>query len=213
MANSEQVSALFDRSQRSGVLLGAPPSALVIGAQHLKVEEEQEGGFVLRTTWYKYCLLFRVMDPLGMRSTEWFAMRLESDSRVGWNSWLLNHPIHHFQLGFCEELRLLSSRGRSLVAFIDAALRWFAPSAWAEMYPSLYLHLTDATGRFSSLTQVPAGADVQMRQSSASDLRDILRQARADRIDWYRDVEQWREDVDPRSECAPELFDVFAGES
>lgn len=210
MATSEQVKDLFERSNRQGVLLGKPPSVLALGIQRFAIEE-QDGSFLLRTSWYKHCLMVRVLSEPGGEPT-WFAMRLESDSHIGQNSWLLNHPIHHVQLGLCDELRIMSTRGRSLLSFVDAALRFFAVEVWSELYPSLYLHLSDSTGRFSAFTQSPEGSAVKLTTPHADAVKSILRQGRADKVDWFLELEQWREDVDDRSECAPELFDVFAGE-
>jgi hypothetical protein len=39
-----------------------------------------------------------------------------------------------------------------------------------------------------------------------------MREGRAARTDWHLNLNQWREDVDDRSRCAPELFDIFAEE-
>ncbi len=211
MATSGEVEELFDRSYRSGVLIGEPPAVLVLGVQRLGLDQDQDENFVLRTTWYKYCLVVRGTASSAGTPT-WFALRQESDSRIGQNSWLLNHPIHHVQLGLCDELRILSPRGRSLISFVDAALRSFAEDAWSEMYPSLRLELADASGRFAPFTQPSRGADVQITASHADAVRTILRQGRADRLDWYLELEQWRKDVDSRSVCAPEMFDIFAEE-
>jgi hypothetical protein len=209
MATSAEVEALFERSRRHGVLLGEPPVALVLGIQKLAIDEEKGLGFALRTTWYKYCLLVRDLAAADTGAPPWFALRLESDGRIGWNSWLLNHPVHHFQLGLCENLRMPSPNGRSLVSFVDAALRSFTADVWSEMYPSLHLHLSDASGRFAAFTQRSAGVDAEIRAAHADDLREALRQGRADGMDWHEELEQWRDDVDDRSECAPELFDVL----
>lgn len=211
MVTSEEVEALFKRSRRSGVMIGEPPTALVLGIQQLGVKQGEDGDFLLRTTWYRYYLLIRSI-PAQTRSPTWFALRLENDSRIGQNSWLLNHPIHHIQLGLCDDLRLLSSRGRSLLSFVDAALRGFAEDAWSDMYPALHLELSEPEGRFAPFTRSPEGADVHLAATHADEVKKILRQGRAEKLDWSLELDQWRNDVSARSICAPEMFDVFAGE-
>jgi hypothetical protein len=165
MATSDEVEALFERSSRDGVLVGKPPNALVLGVQKLGIEQDQDGGFALRTTWYKYCLIVRLFGAADAGDPAWLAIRLESDARIGWNS---------------------------------------------EMYPSLYLHLSDETGCFAPLTQVPGGADVELRTAHADAVKTVLLQGREAKADWHLELERWRKDVDARSECAPELFDLFA---
>ncbi len=213
MATSTQVNELFERALRDGVLIGQPPKVLVLGIQKLAMEQDSaSGSFVLRTSWYKYCLVVRSAEIAGLDAPPSFAMRLESDGRMGWNSWLLNHPIHHVQLGLCNDLRILASRGRSLVSFVDAALRLFAEDAWAEMYPGLYLELKEPSGHFAPFTQCQEGADFELRARDASKARDIVRRARAEGLEWHKELDQWREDIDAWSECAPEMFDVLASE-
>ncbi|WP_437683241.1 hypothetical protein [Sorangium sp. So ce131] len=100
-------------------------------------------------------------------------------------------------------------RGRSLITFVDSALRAFAPEVWGEIYPSLYLELTEPAGRFEHFTKAPPGREEHLGALHAKDLEKLLREGRALKCDWYADLEQWREDIGDHSECAPELFDVF----
>lgn len=210
MATFEDVEILREGCEHEGVLMGRPPSAIVIGIQNMRIEPDGDG-FALRTAWYKYGLLLRAERARHLEAPAWFALRLESDARVGWNSWLLNHPIHHYQLGLRDDLRILSRDGRSLVSFVDTAIRLFVPEVWAEMYPALHLELTEPTGAFAAVTQRSPGVDVDLTGEHARRANETLRQARAEGRDWYRDLEQWRSDVAPWSKCTPELFDVLAG--
>jgi hypothetical protein len=216
MATSDEAQALCDRGRNDGVVLDTldAPLALVLGIQWLRVEQDPASKtFFLRTYQYKYCLIVRSALPSAAAPT-WFALRLESDSEIGQNSWLLNHPVHHLQLGLCDDLRIPSSRGRSLIAFVDSAIRAFAPEVWAELYPSLYLELNEPAGRFAGFTKeaIPE-REKHLRAPHAADLRELLREGRAQKHDWHLDLERWREDIGDHSECAPELFDLFLPET
>ncbi len=213
MATSDEVGELFDQGRNYGVVLDTlnAPLALVLGIQWLRAEQDAASrAYFLRTYQYKYCLIVRSASPSASAPT-WFALRLESDSQIGQNSWLLNHPVHHIQLGLCDELRFPSPWGRSLIAFVDSALRAFAPEVWGELYASLYLELNEPVGKFAGFTkEALPERDKHLREPHAVELRALLREGRAQKADWHCDLEQWREDIDNGSECAPELFDLFS---
>jgi hypothetical protein len=203
MGTSSEVRALVEDSHRGAVRIGAPPRALVLGYQRLHVERT-ERDYALHTTEYKYTLALSFTDTDAVDGQQWLAIRLESDARTARQSWLLNHPVHHHQLGACDDLRLLSPRGRTLVSFVDAALRAFAADVWGEMYTNLYLHLTEEQGAFRRI----AGTE-RIDHATAATLERLLREGRAERLDWHLELEQWRADVDDRSIVAPELFETF----
>ena len=206
MATPTQVRELFDRARRCAALLGAPPCVAVLGTQRVAIDETNGGEFELRTTAYKYTLIATSRDDNQDDGLTWFAARLESEPDVGQQSWLLNHPIHHYQLGGSGKLRVPSKRGRSLISFIDAALRAYVPDAWGELYGDLYLELTEEGGCFEWLTRATPAPIVA---GDHERLAQAFRAARASRTRWYLDVEQWRDDTHDRTICAPELFDVF----
>jgi len=213
MATPEEILALFEQNRGNGVLVNAAPlTALAIGYQDIEARGAQ-----LETTSYKYVILFKreatgddEPDHGVSAAVPWSALRIECDGRVGHNSWLLNHPVHHAHLGTLEELRLPLAVGRSLVAFVDLCLRAFAESAWAELYPDLYLHLSAADGLFTSV--VAPGPEARLSAASHRHLERVLLAARTERPRWYLDLEQWRADVGGRDVAyAPELYDTLRG--
>lgn len=203
MATSDEVRHLFDAAHATGVRIGAPPLALVLGYQRV-LAEQSDGCYVLRTIEYKYTLALSFTDTLADDGRGWAALRLESDSRSDRQSWLLNHPVHHHQLGGCDDLRLPAPRGRSLLSFVDAALRAFAVNVWAEMYPNLFLNLSLDEGVFRRVS-----GSGRVDDAALNTLKTLLREGRAEPADWYLELERWRDDVDDQSRVAPELYDVL----
>jgi hypothetical protein len=211
MATPAEVRELFARVRGEAVLVGSPASAAVLGFQRVVADEVDGGRFALRTTSYKYTLVAGTRDDDAPGGLTWFAVRLESEPHAGEQSWLLNHPIHHYQLGGSGDLRVLSPRGRSLTSFVDMILRAFAPDTWGELYSALHLELTQQAGGFEWLTRAPQKGEENrlILDGDERRLRDLLRGGRANRLDWHVDMEQWREDIDDRSTCTPELFSLF----
>lgn len=202
MATSGEVSKLVQHAQHEGVLIGRPPFALLLGHQRLSVKKF-EAGYTLHTTDYKYTLAVSFVDQFAEPNRSWFALRLESTSAPDEQSWFLNHPIHHHQLGSCGDLRLPATHGRALISFIDAGLRAFASDVWQEMYPALFAELRE--GAFRRL----AAGWTRIDQAAVQRVEELLRQGRAHKLDWYHELEQWRMDIGNRSATTPELFDLF----
>lgn len=203
MGTSAEVRRLVDAAGNSAVRIGAPVRALILGYQGLSVENDEEG-FALHTTEYKYTLALSYDDKDAAGGKGWLAIRCESDGRTARQSWFLNHPTHHHQLGGCADLRILSTRGRSLVSFIDSALRAFAPEVWGRMYTKLYRHLSGGDGAFRRLEK-----NERLDHDTDATLGKLLQEGRANNLDWHLELERWRADVDDQSIVAPELFETF----
>lgn len=219
MTHSDEVRILYDglSTSKKGVLLGRPPRALVYGYQRLRLDLTGDA-----SRWfiddYKYCVLISDRGAAASRAT-WFGLRLESDPHAGRNSWLLNHPVHHFQLGSCNELRLHAGQGRSLISFVDLMLRAFAVDAWRKMYPELYRELKSGhqkkasemrRGSFDWITGTPSSEPaLVIGRDDWDKLAKLLSEGRSDGRRWYKELELWRDDIADHSACAPELFDMF----
>ena len=81
MATFEEVGKLRERSEREGMHIGLPPTAVVLGIQHLNIHKDGDE-FVRRTKWYKYCLLLQAQKSEDLEPPGWFALRMESDPQV-----------------------------------------------------------------------------------------------------------------------------------
>lgn len=204
MGTPDDIADLAERCKNKALAIGTPPQAFALGAQYFTFERSDDGGFLLRQTSYKYTLLYRSDNCPNWKQCT--ALRLEGDDRIGHNSWLLNHPIHHLQMGDSKRLRFHSADSRSLVGFVDWALRAFGEAVWFELYPDLSLELVDEGGVFQFLTSGPGGS---IRDATKEHLGKVLRSGKADRTGWFRDLELWNKDTRDWVGVAPETYTSF----
>lgn len=115
-------------------------------------EYENSTGFLKK---YRHILFYSNFDSVTRRVNEnqWSVLRFECDTNPGYNSWMLNHPVHHYHTTRSEEIRLVNGDFRTMIGFVDWALRTFRRDAWAEMYPKLHRELSNPAGPFAFLTQ------------------------------------------------------------
>jgi hypothetical protein len=192
MTSATEIEELFARESHRGILLGARPS-LLFGRQIFAIVKETEGGHSLRTVEYCYHFFTR-----ASRSNEaWYGLRVENSAE---NSWFLNHPLHHIQLGMDKALRLRSVEAHSFAGFVDLILRHTASPIWARMYPDLHDVLNEKEGPFQKLAQG--------RARHARGLESVFREARAEPLPWYIDWMQWLDDI---QECdrEPDFIEIF----
>lgn len=204
MGTSIEISELFEHCSNQALLIGTPPWAAVVGIQEF-IAENQNSNFILKTTSYKYTLLYCVNSNADWTSSA--SLRVESETTPGSNSWLLNHPIHHLQPGNSSDLRFKAAEPYSLIGFVDWVLRALDSLTWAELYPELYLQMSESSGIFSFLTKVSSGIGISSESNQR--LNDILFAGRADRSDWYMNLKLWNSDTLDWGKSALELTDLF----
>jgi hypothetical protein len=209
MATPEEIASLLEKASGDALVIGGPSTAFALATESLRVVRcEGETGFCLKTTSYKFSLLYR-----SDSGTTWAegasALRFESESAAGNNSWVLNHPIHHIQPGDSKFVRIRHVERFDVVGFVDWVLRSFAETVWSNMYEDLYLALNCAGGslyeHFGKDSERPK--DVSCPVTDA--LRKVLAAGRAEKVRWYQELELWRRDSGAYSQHAPELYECF----
>jgi hypothetical protein len=207
MASSEEVADLLEAARGQALFAGGPPIAAALAAEDFRVAAV-DGGFELQTHAYKYTVLYK-----ASKSTNWqegsSAIRFESDSAPGYNSWLLNHPVHHIQPGNSNLVRIRLARPCGIVGFVDWFLRAFAEDIWAEMYPELYLALSTEGGSLHTHFGTDADSPLAISDTLVSTLERVIRGGRADSLPWFRDLQLWNRDIELASKPAPELLELF----
>ena len=80
------------------------------------------------------------------------------------------------------------------------------------MYPELHDALSNEAGALAAFTKSLPENTTMLDEAQAKRLRAALLDGREASSGWYKELEQWRADVHPASECAPEMFNVLATE-
>ncbi len=207
MSSPSDVDSLFQDAFGECLVVGGPPSAGVLAVERFSAVESEDG-YYLKTTSYKYTLLYNSDSNKGWAEGS-SALRFESESKAGYNSWILNHPIHHLHPGDSKDIRVPLLEQLSITGFVDWVIRSFDEYIWANMYPTLYLTLATEGGvlyeRIGSTAENSMAITVELKEM----LRQIIAAGRADEATWYNELGLWQSDTEGQSEFAPELFMLF----
>ncbi len=203
MATPLDARDLFKKCVESNALmLGSPPSVACLAHQTVSMDS----GPMSRPTVISYKYTTVVSPPSRTESA--FAIRIESEGKLGHNSWLLNHPIHHIQLGTCGDLRIINPIARSLTAFIDLMLRTYDRPTWAELYPNLN-HALSRHGAFKRWVE-PA-EELPIGTAHSQEVEKTISAGLSSKDPWALELELWRKDIALGPVPTPELFLPFLG--
>jgi hypothetical protein len=210
MATPEEIASLLEEASGDALVIGGPSEAFALAIENLSVVRcEGKAGFCLKTTSYKFSLLYK-----SSSGTTWAkgasALRFESESAAGNNSWVLNHPIHHIQPGDSKFVRIRCAERFGVVGFVDWVLRSFAETVWSNMYEDLYLALSCAGGALYEHYGKNSERPQDISSAVTKALRNVLAAGRAENTRWYQELELWRRDSGAYSQHAPELYECFA---
>ncbi len=202
-----EVASLFQQAFGECTVVGSPPTAGVLAVERFRVVES-EYGYSMSTTSYKHILLYKSDSAQGWMEGS-SALRFESESKAGYNSWILNHPIHHLHPGDSKAIRVPLLEHLSITGFIDWVIRSFDDSIWANMYPELYSTLTIEGGViFERIGSIVKGS-IDISEELQEMLRQIIAAGRADQTKWYKELKLWQNDTGGQSNYVPELFMLF----
>ncbi len=158
MATPDQVFTLLSTHEKQAFVFTERPLVLLSYEEMIAVPvsaQSPSGPFKLRTQHYQHILLIASHHGLDPQH-EYYAVRIESDGAFSRNSWFLNHPLHHIQLGFDEAFRWPSTPYMSTLGVLDFLLCVFAEGAWKRLYPSLHGLLSARRGGDSGPVNSPA---------------------------------------------------------
>ena len=186
LATSEEVLSTIEHrwtnACRGLYIVREQSRTIITGSESIEIIQNATGQYVIRTNSYRYHLLTNGR-PRQPAHPFWYGLRMESDSFIG--GWMLNHPLHHFQTGLDEELRIRAAQDHSLTGFIDWCLRNFSEGLWSQIYPEFHGVLKSGPLRAGHYGTVASRIRQNIDQLGRGSLHPK----------WYEEWEQWRKDI------------------